>query len=397
MQGPLKGLRVLDIGTMVAGPAAATFLADFGAEVIKIEQPGGGDSLRGIGPFAEGEGLWWQVEGRNKKSVTLDLRRPEGQDVLRQLVVQSDAVIENFRPGTLERWGVDYANLKSVNPRIVMLSVSGFGQNGPYAERAGYDRMGLAFSGVMGITGYPDRPPVRVGNSVADYATATMGAFAVMMALYHRDVSGGQGQQIDLALYESMFRYTDSMPLAYSKLGMVRQRTANINQAAAPGDTFETRDGRFLILTISGDSLFRRLCLAMDRPDMAEEARFETHAGRWAHIDELNGVVRDWIARNTADEVSRRLTDFGVPFSLVLDVADIFADPHYAARDNIATVHHPKLGELKMQGVVPKMLGTPAGPISPAPGVGQHNDEIYLGMLGMARVDYERLQSIGVI
>jgi crotonobetainyl-CoA:carnitine CoA-transferase CaiB-like acyl-CoA transferase len=395
--GPLAGVRVLDLGTMVAGPVAATFMADFGADVIKVEQPGSGDTLRDLGPFCEGEGLWWQVEGRNKKSVTLDLRQPEGQQLLKQLVAQADVVIENFRPGTLEKWGLGYAQLAETNPRVVMLSVSGFGQTGPYAQRAGYDRIALAFSGVMGITGYSDRPPVRVGTSIADYSTATMGAFAVMMALYHRDVHGGQGQQIDLALYESMFRFTDSMVPAYDRLGKIRARTGNVHQAAAPGNTYETNDGRYLILTISGDTLFRRLCHAIGRPEMAADPKYATHTLRWEHVGELNDIVGRWILANEVETVSAALTGQGVPFSLVLGVADIMENQHYAERANLETVQHPRLGPLKMPGIVPKMSGTPAEPIAAAPALGADNESVLRGLLGLGAEEYERLRSQRVI
>ena len=395
--GPLSKLRVIDLGTMVAGPVAATLMGDFGADVIKVEQPGTGDTLRGLGPFYEGECLWWQLEGRNKRSVTLDLRQAEGQALLKRLVAEADILIENFRPGTLEKWNLGYEQLAQVNPAIVMLSVSGFGQTGPYAQRAGYDRIGLAFSGVMGITGFADRPPVRVGTSVADYATATMGAFAVMMALYHRDVNGGQGQQIDLALYEPMFRFTDSMVLAYDKLGRVRERTGNVHQAAAPGNTFRMKDGRYIIMTISGDVLFRKLCQALGREEMADDPRYANHTARWQHIEELNDIAARWIEENEAAAVTAALSRHGVPYSVVLTVSDIFEDAHYAARQNLETVEHPKLGPLRMQGVVPRMLGTPAEPIAPAHDLGQDNEDVFQQLLGVERDEYQRLQAHGVI
>ena len=309
--GPLKRLRVLDLGTMVAGPVAATMMADFGADVIKVEQPGTGDTIRALGPFYQEQGLWWQVEGRNKQSVTIDLRQAEGQALLKRLVAEADVVIENFRPGTLEKWDLGYETLAKVNPGVVMLSVSGFGQTGPYAQRAGYDRIALAFSGVMAMTGYPDRPPVRIGNSMADYAAATMGAFAVMMALYHRDVNGGKGQQIDLGLYESVFRFTDSMVLAYDRLGKIRERTGNVHQAAAPGNNFETKDGRFITMTISGDTLFKRLCLAMGRAEMGDDPRYATHTMRFQQIAQLNDIVATWMKTTEVEDVAAALTRQG--------------------------------------------------------------------------------------
>ncbi|GAB1576153.1 CaiB/BaiF CoA transferase family protein [Bordetella petrii] len=395
--GPLTALRVLDLGTMVAGPVAATLMGDFGADVIKIEQPGVGDTIRGLGPFVNEEGLWWTVEGRNKRSITLDLRQAAGQDLLKRLVAGADVLVENFRPGTLERWGLDYDALARVNPGLVMLSVSGFGQTGPNAQRAGYDRIALAFSGVMDMTGFPDRPPVRVGVSVADYSTATMGAFAVMMALYHRDTGGGRGQHIDLALYESMFRFTDSMCAAYDRLGMVRKRTGNVHQAAAPGKTFPTRDGRYIILTISGDTLFRRLMQAIDRPDLGEDPGLATHEQRWRRIEELNQVVEDWIAARPVDAVGQALDRHGIPFSLVLSVEDIFRDPHYAARGNLVTTQHPRMGPVTMQGIVPRLSGTPGEIACAAPSLGQHNAEVYGGLLGLDDAALAALQERAVI
>lgn len=293
--GPLANLKVLDLGTMIAGPVACTLLADFGAEVIKVERPGAGDPLRHIGPFVEDESLYWNVEARNKKSITLDLRKPEGQALARQLATKVDVVVENFRPGTLAAWGLDYAALAAVNPKLVMLSISGFGQTGPYAQRAAFDRIALAFSGVLHISGFPDRPPVRPGITLADYQAALFGAYAVMMAVYHRDANGGTGQHIDLGLYESVFRFTDTLAPAYDRLGHVRQRQGNLAAAAAPGDVFESSDGRYLVLTMSNDAMFDRLCTAMGKPAMAHEPRYATHRQRWNHVAELNGIVAEWI------------------------------------------------------------------------------------------------------
>jgi crotonobetainyl-CoA:carnitine CoA-transferase CaiB-like acyl-CoA transferase len=395
--GPLKKLRIIELGTMIAGPVVGTLLADFGAEVIKVEQPGTGDTIRQIGPFAEGESLYWNVEGRNKKSVTIDLRRQQGQSLLRALVKQADAVVENFRPGTLAKWGLDYSELVKVNPRIVMLSVSGFGQTGPYADRAAYDRIALAFGGVMHLTGFPDRPPVRPGVSIADYQAALFGAFSVMMALYQRDASDGPGQHIDLALYESVFRFTDVLTAAYDRLGKVRERQGNLHFAAAPGEHFETRDGRFLILTISNDSMFKRLCSAMNRDDLAADPRYATHELRWNHVNELNDIVAAWVKSDEVTAISRALDDVGVAYSTTYSIADIVADPHYAARENIVSVETPRLGPLKMQGVGPKFSATPAGPISPAPALGEHTFEVLRTLLGLSDAAIEDLAASRVI
>jgi crotonobetainyl-CoA:carnitine CoA-transferase CaiB-like acyl-CoA transferase len=395
--GPLANVRVLDLGTMIAGPMAGTLMSDFGAEVIKIEQPNIGDTLRGVGPFSQGESLWFAVDGRNKKSITLDLRQSEGKRLLLELVAKSDVVIENFRPGTLSKWKLDYDTLSAVNPSIIMLSVSGFGQNGPYATRAGYDRIGLAFSGVMGLTGYADRPPVRVGVSIADYSTALMGAYAVMMALYHRDARSGTGQHIDLALYESMFRFSDSLVPAYDQLGFVRRRSGNVHFGAVPGDTFETSDGRYMIVSISSDAMFERMCHAMKRTDLLEEPKYATHALRYESVEELNRIAGDWIKATSVDAISAALEANGIPFSIVLTIDDMVNDPQYAARQNIATIEHPKLGPLRMPGVVPKLSATPGKIHSAAPAIGQHNDEIYGTLLGLDGKDMQRLVAEGVI
>ena len=307
MSGPLAGIRVLDLGTMVAGPVAATLLGDFGADVIKIEQPQGGDTIRHSGPIHKGHGLWWNVEGRNKRSVTLDLRVPEGQALLRDLAAQCDVLVENFRPGTLERWNLGYEPLREINPRLVMLRISGYGQTGPNAHRAAYDRIALAFSGLLHITGEADGPPIRPGVALADYQSAVLGAFSVMMALYHRDAKGGQGQLIDLALYEAVFRFTDVLVTAYDQMRVVRERRGNLHFAAAPGNHFETNDGRYLVLTVSSDGVFRRLGEAMrEHPGLADDPRFVNHAGRWEHVVHLIGLFGHCIKSMPFADVSSR-------------------------------------------------------------------------------------------
>ena len=395
--GPLKNLRIIELGTMIAGPVVATLLADFGAEVIKVEQPGLGDTIRKIGPFVEGESLLWNVEGRNKKSVTIDLHRPEGQSLLRDLVKHADAVVENFRPGTLVKWGIGYNELAKVNPKLVLLSVSGFGQTGPYSEKVAYDRIALAFGGLMHLTGFPDRPPLRPGVSIADYQGALFGALSMMMALYHRDACGGPGQHIDLALYEAVFRFTDVLTASYDRLGKARERQGNLHYAAAPGDTFETRDGRYLILTISNNSMFKRLCSAMRRDDLTADARYATHELRWQHVKELNVIVGSWVRSDEVTAICRALDDVGVANALTYSIADIAADPHYAARENIVSVDNPRIGPVKMQGVGPKFSVTPAGPISSAPALGENTHEVLVGLLGLDDSVLKELTSSGVI
>ena len=393
----LSGLRILDIGTMVAGPVACTLFADFGAEVIKVEVPGRGDTVRDIGPFVDGKCLYWSVEARGKKSVTLDLRQPEGKELLLQLIEQADAVVENFRPGTLEKWGLGYDVMKARNSDLLLLRISGFGQTGPYSERAGYDRIALAFGGLMGITGYADRPPVRIGTSIADYQTAILGAFALMMAIYHRDLHGGGGQEIDLAMYESVIRFTEVLVPAYDRMGTIRERRGNKHFAAAPGEHFRTSDGRYLILTISADAGFQRLCKVMGREDWAADPRLTTHEKRWEHVDELNAELADWIEKQPVEQLCTVLDEGKLAYSFIYNIEDIMKDPHYQARGTIVSVPDEKIGPIRMAGVVPKFSSTPEKPIECAPDLGQHNEEVYGGLLGLSAERIQTLTASGIL
>lgn len=396
-KGPLAGIRVLELGTMVAGPFTGTLLADFGAEVIKIEQPQTGDPMRHIGPYVKGESLWWNVEARNKQSVCLDLHLTEGKQVLKELVIHADVLIENFRPGTMAKWGLPYEVLKELNPKLVMASVSGYGQNGPYSERPAYDRIAQAFSGLLNTTGFPDRPPVRPGIPIADYGTGVFAAFSIMMALYHRDTSGGEGQHLDIAMYESMLRLTDSMVTAFDSLGVSRERTGNLNRNASPGDHFETSDGRFVVITVSSDALFARLCRAMQREDLITDERFAIHDARAERLVEINQIVGQWIRSQTAEQVCARLELAQQPHSLIYNVSEMLSDPHYIARESIVTVEHPRMGPLKMPGVVPRMQGTPAPPIKAAPLLGEHTEEVLRTLLGKSEKEIEQLRHTGVV
>jgi formyl-CoA transferase len=394
---PLAGIKVIELGTMVAGPVAATLLADFGAEVIKVEPPGVGDPIRRSGPFLGTESLYWQVEGRSKKSVTIDLRKPEGQEVLRSLASTADVLIENFRPGTLSRWECGYERLREINPRLIVISISGFGQTGPNAQRPAYDRIALAFAGLLNMTGYPDRPPVRPGTAMADYQSALFGAFAAMLALYMRDARGGSGQHVDIALFESVFRFTDTMITAYDKLGLKRERTGNAHYAASPGDHYPTSDGRYIALTVAADNVFRRLCTALERPDLADDPKFQVHRQRVQNYSEINAIVADWIKSRSVGEVSAALEGNAVPHALVFGPEDIAEDPHYAARGSIATVEHPQLGPIKMPGVFPRFSAVQPQPIRPAPALGADNEEIFKGLLGLSDAQIDRLRATGAI
>ena len=402
---PLAGIRVLDIGTLIAGPFGATMLGDFGAEVIKVEQPGRGDALRGT-PEDDGRAARsgnWLVEGRNKKSITLDLRQAAGQAVLKELIAHADVLMENFTPGTLERWNLGWEQVHAINPRLIMTRVSGYGQKGPYAKRAGYDRIALGFSGYMYPTGFPDRFPVRPAFPTADYNTGTFGALATMFALYARDAQdashpgSGKGQLIDLALYEAPFRITAEMMTQYAKTGAIRERIGNRNPTFAPAGTFQTKEGRYVQIAAGGDGIWPRLCAAIDRPELANDPRYATSRERQARADELEALLADWISAHEFAEIERRLVGANVPFGGIYTAADIATDPHFAARDNIATIDDPELGPVVMPSVVPRLEGTPGRIAHAGPPIGQHNDEIYKGLLRKSDAELAALAKAKVI
>ena len=396
---PLAGIRVLDIGTLIAGPFGATMLGDFGAEVIKVEQPGRGDALRGT-PQPDGtasRSTNWLIESRNKKSVTLNLRVEAGQEILRELVSQTDVLIENFTPGTLERWNLGWEALRAINPRLIMVRVSGYGQVGPYSKRAGYDRIALGFSGYMYPTGFPDRYPVRPAFPTADYNTGTFGALATMFALYQRDAQGGSGQMIDLALYEAPFRITADMVTNFFRSGKIRERIGNRNPTFAPAGTFETKDGRLVQIAAGGDGVFKRLAEAMGLPELASDPRYSVSRERIARADELELLLSNWIAEHDFADIEERFVAGNVPFGGIYTAADIADDPHFAARDNIVTVPDEEEGDVKMPGVVPKLGDTPGRIAHAGPAIGQHNGEIYGSLLGKSDAELRALKEDGVI
>ncbi len=401
--GPLVGLRVLDLGTRIGAPFAATLLADLGADVIKVELPGQGDFMRTIGPFDQGHSLFWAVEGRGKRSITLDLRKPAGQALLKRLVTVADVAVENFQPGTLESWGLGYDALAAVNPAIILTRVSVYGQDGPYRDRPGLDRNGIAMGGLMYITGYPDRPPVRPGLIVSDYLTGVFNAFAILGAVYERDrraLASGEpprGQWVDLSLYESILRIMEHTLASYDRLGTVREREGNRLRNSAPLDNWETKDGKWLCIIAAGDGLFPRLARAMGREDLLADPRFTTMALRAQHGDEINAIVAEWVMARTSREAQDVLERHEVPFGVAYSVADIFADPHVAARGDIETVDDPVIGAVRMQGVYPRFSRTPGAIQRGAPRLGEHNDEVYRGLLGLDAAAMAALRQDGVI
>jgi crotonobetainyl-CoA:carnitine CoA-transferase CaiB-like acyl-CoA transferase len=392
--GPLEGLRVLDLGTRIAAPFCAGLLGEQGAEVIKIEQPRGGDFMREIGPFVDGYSLFWAVEGRGRKSVTLDLRTDEGQDVFRRLASTADVVVENFRPGTLEQWGVDPAQLAE---RLVTVRISMFGQDGPYSARPGLDRVGIGYGGLLNLTGYPDRPPVRVGVTISDYLTGVFAAHAAVAALYARDARGGDGAVIDAALYGSVLRILEWTLPAYDRLGTIRGREGNRLANSAPLDNYPTRDAKFVCIVAGSDANFARLCKAMDRLDLLDDARFARLADRAAHGDVINGIVSEWTATLDARTIEERCVAHDVPVATAYTSADIFADPHFEARRDLVTVDDPVMGPVRQQAPYPRRVGeTPSAP-SGAPRLGEHTDEVLSNLLALSKQEIDALRAKGVV
>ena len=390
----LAGIRVIDAGQIIAGPFAATLLGEFGADVIKVEQPGIGDAARG----AQGNAPEFAQNSRNKRSVTLDLRRSEGQRLFKRLVAVADVVVENFLPGTMERWNLGYEELAAVNRGIVMLRSSGYGQTGPYKNRYSFDRIGMAFGGLTYLTGHPDRPPVRPGYFVADYATGFLGAFGVMTALHYRDGPGaGQGQMVDVSLYETIWRMSGILANQYAATGEVRERMGNTFPGVSPAEQFETADGEYLVVHGGSERTFERLCIAMGEPELAHDPRMTGRGGRVKHMAELHERIAGWVRTMTLADALERLDRGGVPASPVNSIAHIFADPHVAARENLIHVADAMLGDLVQPGITPKLSVTPGSVRGGSPRLGEHNEEIYLELLDVPRGDYEELHAQGVI
>ena len=395
---PLEGVRVLDIGTLIAGPFGPTLLGDFGADVIKVEQPGHGDGVRGGVNSVDGVGLHWLSHGRNKRSVTLNLRVAEGQAILRDLIRVSDVLVENFTPGTMEKWGLGWEEVHALNRRLVMVRVSGYGQSGPLSRRAGYDRIALGFSGFLYTTGYPDSPPVRPSYATADFSTGIFNALATLLALYWRDAQGGdEGQLIDLALYEPLFRITEDTVPAYHKLGVIRERTGNRNPGFSPADNFQTADGHWLMIAGGGDGVFARLARVMGREDLITDARYATGRDRAINADELCAEVQAWVGAHTAADVTAALDAANVPAGGIYSVREIMEDEHYAAREDIVEVEHPVVGGVKMPAVLPKLLGTPGAVRWPGPALGAHNEAVYGELLGIDAARLGELRAAEVI
>lgn len=394
--GALAGIRVLDIATFVAAPFCGTILADFGAEVIKIEQPGTGDALRKFGTPTEcGDTLVWLSEARNKKTVTLDLRRPEGAELLRRMVAQSDVLLENFRPGTLEKWGLGYEALSKINPGLVMLRISAYGQTGPKSGEPGFARIAHAFSGLSFLAGEADGPPVVPGStSMADYCSGMWGAIGVLTALRARDTSG-QGQFIDLGLYESVFRLLDEMAPAYGRDGTVRTRMGADTINVVPHSHYCTASGEWVALACTSDKMFERFAALIGDPGLAE--RFPTSADRVRHREEVNGIVADWIGRHSLQQVIELTREGGVPCAHIYSIREIFEDPQYAARGNLLHVQDPRVGELVLPAPVPRLSRTPPVFRHTGRALGADNAQVYRELLGLSDDQLQTYIAAGVI
>ena len=377
----LQGLKVLELGQLIAGPFAGKTLADFGADVIKIEPTDGGDPLRSWRLMREGTSVWWEVQSRNKRSVALDLRQTEAQEAVRKLAAEADVLIENFKPGTLEAWGLGWEVLHALNPRLIMLRISGFGQTGPYRNKPGFGVLGEAMGGLRHLTAEPDRVPVRVGVSIGDSLAALHGVIGVLTALRHREVNGGQGQVIDVALYESVFNVMESLLPEYDAFGAVRGAAGSALPGIAPSNAYRCAQGTYVLVAGNGDSIFRRLMQAIGRDDLATDPGLARNDGRVLRVAEIDAAIEAWTLQRAIDEVIRVLEAAGVPVGRIYSVADIAADPQYQARDMLLQTHDIDGRPLRVPGIVPKLADTPGRLRSPAPRLGQHNASV-LGHTG---------------
>ncbi|MGE5794941.1 MAG: CaiB/BaiF CoA transferase family protein [Bacteroidota bacterium] len=393
---PLEGLKVVELGQLIAGPFAGKFFAEFGAEVIKVEPPEGGDPLRQWRQLHQGTSLWWYVQNRGKKSLTANLRLPEGQEVVRRLAREADVLIENFRPGTLEKWGLGYDALAAANPGLVMLRLSGFGQTGPMRGEAGFGSIGESMGGLRYVTGFPDRPPVRSNLSIGDAIASLHGVIGTMMALHHRNVNGGKGQVIDVALYEAVFNMMESTLPEYDMFGVVRERTGSNLTGIVPSNTYLSRDRVHVVIGANGDSIFKRLMTLIGRDDLGNDPSLADNAGRAKRADELDRAIGEWTATLDADELLRRLNDAKVPNGKIYSIADIVGDPQFLAREMIREVRLPDGARLKVPAVVPRLADTPGDIGEIGPKLGQHTDEI-LGRIGYSPADIDGLRARKVV
>jgi len=395
---PLEGVRVVEMGSFLAGPFCGQLLADYGAEVIKVEPPGKGDPMREWGRHRkEGKTLWWPIIARNKKSVTLNLREAEGQELARRLIAEADVVVENFRPGTLERWGLGYEDLSETNSALVMVRVSGYGQTGPYRDQAGFGSIGESMGGIRHVTGFPDRPPPRVGISLGDSLAATFGALGAVTALYNRDARGGRGQIVDVGIYEAVLALMESTIPEYALAGHVRGRTGAILPFVAPSNTYPTSDGDYVVIGANADTVFARFAKAIGHPEWAESERYATHNARGENQEELDERISAWTKEHAAEEVLKTMREASVPAGKLFTAKDMVEDPHYEARENVVTVEDPEMGPFPMQNVVPRLTETPGKVRWTGPALGQHNDEVFGELLKLSEEEQSGLRERGIV
>jgi crotonobetainyl-CoA:carnitine CoA-transferase CaiB-like acyl-CoA transferase len=393
---PLSGIRVVELGAFIAGPYCGQLLADFGADVIKVEPPGAGDPMRQWGLHKlEGQSLWWPVIGRNKRTVTLDLRLKKGQELARKLIYVSDVLVENFRPGTLESWELNPQQLCAESPNLVVARISGFGQTGPYRERAGFAAVCEAMAGLRSLTGYPDRPPTRLGISIGDSLAGLFAAFGVLTALYAR--GRGKGQIVDVSITESVLAVLESVISEYSVTGHIRERFGPVLPGVAPSNLYPTADGSWVMIAANADGLFRRLTKTMNRPELAQDVRFATHEARGAHQEELDQIVSAWTQSQMRGALLDLLHAQAIPAGAVYDAADIAHDPHYRDREALIDIQTEAFGKVTMQGVVPKLSETPGSVRWSGPKVGEHNREVFQGLLGLSETELATLVAEHVV
>ncbi|MEC7789424.1 MAG: CoA transferase [Pseudomonadota bacterium] len=400
LKGPLSGVRVIEMGQLVAGPFVGSRMADFGAEVIKVESPGRGDAMRHWGHHRyKGRSLWWPVLARNKKTISANLREKRGQDLVRRLIGQADVLVENFKPGTIEKWGLDPESLHVINPGLIIARVSGFGQTGPYSSRPGFASVGEAMGGLRYINGFPDQPPPRTGISLGDSLAGMFATQGVLMALYWRDTIGkGKGQVVDASITESCFAMLESALPEYDKVGFIREPSGTGLANVSPSNIFPTKDKKWVVIAANLDAMFNRLCDAMEQPELAGDPRYSTHQARGENCDELDARIADWTRGFTAAELDVRLDEHGVVSGPIYSIEDIANDPHFQARDMIQRYQDDDLGDIAVPGFVP-VLSETKSEIAwlGSSEVGAHNEEIYCGLLGMTQTELQELKNDGII
>lgn len=395
---PLEGIKILELGNLVAAPFSGKLMAEFGAEVIKVEEPKNGDPLRNWRVMHEDTSVWWYVQSRNKKSITINLRTEEGQNLVKKLIGEVDVVLENFKPGTLERWGLGYEEMKKVNKSIILTRISGYGQTGPYKEKPGFGSVAEAIGGLRYLTGYPDRPPVRVGIAIGDMIAGLYAVIGTLMAIRARDQhQEKEGQVVDVALYESVFSLLEGILPEFNLTGQIRERTGSTLPGIAPSNTYKCKDGKHLVIGGNGDRIFQRLMTAIDRTDIAEDPKYATNQGRADHVDYIDNVIEEWTLRHSMEEAQRILDEASVPVGPIYSIEDIVNDEHYQAREMLKKVKLNNGESLIVPGIVPKLSATPGDILWNGPSLGEHNRVIYSELINLSEDDILRLKEEGTI